>query len=130
MRKGKFTHKLLQNFELVNLHTGKLVFRLRRVKMHFGRQSLLLRGPTLWNSVNNETRHVDNVLVNKFKLALKKCGLDEISLIKGTYVNLNKNLDDFIYFEVVLTSIVIFVVSLFLYKLYYLYCMPYFKIAM
>ena len=45
MRKGKFTHKLLQKFELVNLHTGKLVFRLRRVKMHFGRKSLLLRDP-------------------------------------------------------------------------------------
>lgn len=60
------------------------MFRLRKVKKDFGRQSLLFRGPILWNSLNNETRDADNV-------SLKKCGLDRLCFIKGTCVNLNKN---------------------------------------
>ena len=50
------------------------MFRLRMVKMDFGRQSLLFRGPILWNGFKRETRDADDV--NKFKLALKKCDLD------------------------------------------------------
>ena len=53
------------------------MFGLRKVKTDFGRQSLLFRGPILWNSLNNETRDVDNV-------ALKKCDLDRVCFIKGT----------------------------------------------
>ena len=73
-----------------------MVFRLRMVKMDFGRQSLLFRGPILWNSFKRETRDADDV--NKFKLALKKCDFDVTSFRKGTCVNLNKNLDNFIDF--------------------------------
>lgn len=65
-----------KNFELVNSHRGK--FRLRTMKTRFERHSLLFIGPAiLWNSLN----------VNKFKFALKKFDLDQISFIKGTCVN-------------------------------------------
>ena len=64
------------------------MFILRTAKTEFGRQSLLFRGPILWNSLNNETRDMDNV--NKFMLALKKCDLYQKSFMKGTSVNLKK----------------------------------------
>ena len=38
-----------------------MVFRLRMVKLDFGRQSLLFREPILWNSLKRETRDTDDV---------------------------------------------------------------------
>ena len=69
--------------------------RMRKVNTEFGRQSLFFRGPILWNGFNNETRIQNEV--TRFKVALKKCNLEQISLMKGTCVILNNNLDDFFY---------------------------------
>ena len=62
----------------------------------FGRQSLFFRGPILWNGFNNETRIQNEV--TRFKVALKKCNLEQISFMKGTCLILKKNLDDFFYY--------------------------------
>ena len=62
----------------------------------FGRQSLIFGGPFVWNGLNNNTTNLVNK--DRFKSALKQCkDIDQISFQKGTRVNLNKNIDDFIY---------------------------------
>ena len=73
----------------------------RRVNTEMGRRSLFLRRPILWNglNVNNETRSQDDVARFKVALHVKKCNLEQISFMKGTCVNLNKNLDDFFYYQ-------------------------------
>ena len=91
--KGRYSHRLPPNFDLVNLCMRSLVMRMRKLNTEFGRQSLFFRGPILWNDLNNETRIQDEVA--RFKVALKKCNLEQISSMKGTCVILNKNLDDF-----------------------------------
>ena len=68
------------------------------MKKDLGGQSLLFSRPILWNSLNNKTGNILDI-VHKFKLALKKCDLDQARFIKGTCVNLNKNSADFIYFK-------------------------------
>ena len=60
---------------------------MRRMNTEFGRQSLIFRGPVVWNGLNNNTRNP----VNKdlFKSTLKQCKeIDQISFQKGTCVNL------------------------------------------
>ena len=49
-----------------------------------------LEWPQKWTRIQDE--------VARFKVALKKCNLEQISLMKGTCVILNKNLDDFFYY--------------------------------
>ena len=70
--------------------------RVRKVNIEIGRQSLFFRRPILWDGLNHETKIEDDVA--KFKVALKKCNLEQISFMKGTCVNLNTNLDDFFYY--------------------------------
>ena len=55
---------------------------------------MLFRGIILWKRLNNQARDIDNV--NKLKLALMK--RDQVGFVKRSYVYLNKNFDDFIYF--------------------------------
>ena len=86
--KGRYSHRLSPNFDLVNSCRGSLVMRMRKVNNEFGRHSLFFRGPILWNGFNNETRIQNEV--TRFKVALKKCNLEQISLMKGTCVILNK----------------------------------------
>ena len=94
--KGRYSHRLSPNFDLVNSSRRSLVMRMRKVFTEFGRQSLFFRGPILWNGFNNEKRIQDEVA--RFKVTLEKCNLEQISLMKGTGVILNKNLDDFFYY--------------------------------
>lgn len=61
-----------------------------------GRQSLFFRRPILCNGLINETKVQDDVA--GFKVALKKCNLEQISFMKGTCVNLNTNVDAFFYY--------------------------------
>ena len=70
--------------------------RVRRVYIEIGRQSLFFRRPILCNGRNNETKIQDDVA--RFKVALKKCNLEQISFMNGTCVNVNKNFDDFFYY--------------------------------
>ena len=63
-----------------------------------GRQSLFFRRPILWNGLSNETRTQDDVARSNVALHVKKCNLEQISFMKGTSENLNKNLDDFFYY--------------------------------
>ena len=60
------------------------------------RSLFTIRGPILWNGLKNKTRIQDDVA--RFKVTLKKCNLEQSSYMKGTCVNLNKNLDDFFYY--------------------------------
>jgi len=94
--KSSYSHRLSPNFDLANSSRRSLVMRVRRLNTEFGRQSLFFRGPILWNGINNEAKIQDDVA--RFKVALKKCNLEQISFMKGTCVNLNKNLDDFFYY--------------------------------
>ena len=94
--KGRYSHRLSPNFDLVNSSRRSLVMRMRKVFTEFGRQSLFFRGPILWNGLNNETRIQDEVA--RFKVALEKCNQEQISLMRETCVILNKNLDDFFYY--------------------------------
>ena len=82
--------------DLLNSSRGSLVIRVRRVNTEIGRQSLFFRRPILCNDLNNETKVQDDVV--GFKVALKKCNLEQISFMKGTCVNLNPNFDDFFYY--------------------------------
>ena len=70
--------------------------RVRKVNIEIGRQSLFFRRPILWDGLNRETKIQDDVA--RFKVALKKCNLEQISFMKGTCVNLNTNLDDLFYY--------------------------------
>lgn len=65
------------------------------MNIEIGRQSLFFRRPILWDGLNHETKIQDDVA--RFKVALKKCNLEQISFMKGT-LNLNTNLDDFFYY--------------------------------
>ena len=56
-----------------------------------------IRGPILWNGLKYKTRIQDDVV--RFKVALKKCNLEQSSYMKRTCINLNKNLDDFFYYQ-------------------------------
>ena len=67
--KSNSTHRLSQNFEIVN---SRNMFRFRREKTEFGRQSLLFRGPILWNRLNNETRGIDYVNIFKLLVSLEE----------------------------------------------------------
>ena len=82
--KGRNHPRLSPNFDLVNSSRRSLIMRMRKVNTEFGRQSLFFRSPILCNGLNNETRIQDDVA--RFKVA-----------VKGTCVNLNKNVDDFFY---------------------------------
>ena len=82
--KGRNPHRLSPNFDLVNSSRRSLIMRMRKVNTEFGGQSLFFRSPILCNGLNNETRIQDDVA--RFKVA-----------VKGTCVNLNKNVDDFFY---------------------------------
>ena len=82
--------------DLLNSSRRSLVIRVRRVNTAIGRQSLFFRRPILCNGLNNETKVQDDVA--GFKMALKKCNLEQISFMKGTCVNLNTNFDDFFYY--------------------------------
>ena len=63
----------------------------------FGRQSLIFGGLVVWNGLNNNTTNLVNK--DRFKSALKqRKEIDQISFQKGTCVNLNKNIEDLIYF--------------------------------
>lgn len=66
------------------------------MNIEIGRQSLFFRRPILWDGLNRETKIQDDVA--RFKVALKKCNLEQISFMKGTCVNLNTNLDDLFYY--------------------------------
>ena len=73
---------------LSSLNKINLIFKLRSL--------FTISGPILWNGLNNETRIQDDVA--RFKVTLTKCNLEQSSYMKGTCVNLNKNLDDFFYY--------------------------------
>ena len=71
--------------------------RMRRMNTEFGRQSLIFRGLVVWNGLNSNTTNLVNK--DRFKSALKQCKeIDQISFQKGTSVNLNENIEDFIHF--------------------------------
>ena len=54
------------------------------MNIEIGRQSLFFRRPVLWDGLNHETKIQDDVA--RFKVALKKCNLEQISFMKGTCV--------------------------------------------
>ena len=59
---------------------------------------LKYRGSILWNMLNSDLKSADNFL--KFKTSLtKNCKIiEQISFSKGTTVNVNKDLYNFVYF--------------------------------
>ena len=62
-----------------------------------GKQSLIFGGLVVWNGLNSNTRNLENK--DEFKNALKKCRkIDKISFTKGTCINSNKNIADFVFF--------------------------------
>ena len=67
--------------------------------MKLGRDSLLFRGPVVWNCLDKTARECENI--GTFKRVLKtptnKAALAKIPFIKGTCMNYNKDLDDFIF---------------------------------
>lgn len=76
-------HGLSSYFEAYESNRRGHLLRMRRMNTEFGRQSIIFRGPVIWNGLNSKIRN----LVNKdqFKNALKKCkGVDQISFTKGT----------------------------------------------
>jgi len=90
-------HTLSSFFETYESSRKGLIKRMRRMNTEFSRQSLSFKGPVEWNGPNNNTRNP----VNKdlFKRVLMQCKeINQIGFQKGTCVNLNKNIEDFIYF--------------------------------
>ena len=64
--------------------------KMRQMNTEFGKQSLIFRGPVVWNSLSENIRKPVNI--NQFKAAIKKCkAMDDVSFIKGTCTNKNKN---------------------------------------
>ena len=68
--------------------------------LELGRDSLLFRGPVVWNCLDKNARKCENI--DTFKRVLKtptnKAALEKVSFIKGTCMNYNKDLEDFVYF--------------------------------
>ena len=90
-------HRLSSYFEVTKSSRRGNSLRMRRMNTEFGKQSLIFRGPVVWNSLNENIRKPVNI--NQFKAAIKKCkAMDDVSFIKGTCTNKNKNLEDFVYF--------------------------------
>ena len=58
------------------------------------------RAPVVWNCLDKEARERENI--EEYKRALKtssnKTALQKVSFIKGTCMNNNKDLDNFVYF--------------------------------
>lgn len=90
-------NRLSSYFEVTKSSRRGNLLRMRRMNTEFGKQSLIFRGPVVWNSLNENIRKPVNI--NQFKAAIKKCkAMDDVSFIKGTCTNKNKNLEDFVYF--------------------------------
>ena len=90
-------HRLSSYFEVTKSSRRGNSLRMRQMNTEFGKQSLIFRGPVVWNSLNENIRKPVNI--NQFKAAIKKCkAMDDVSFIKGTCTNKNKNLEDFVYF--------------------------------
>ena len=69
-----------------------------RLKSETEQNTLKYRGSILWNMLNSDLKSADNLLKCKKSLT-KNCKINEqISVSKGTTVNVNKDLDNFVYF--------------------------------
>ena len=96
--KGAEEHRLEGMYTIkCNTRRGEKV-EIERLKSETERNTLKYRGSILWNMLNSDLKSADNLL--KFKKSLtKNCKiLEQISFSKGTTVNVNKDLDNFVYF--------------------------------
>ena len=68
------------------------------MKSETERNTLKYRGSILWNMLNSDLKSPNNLL-NFKKSMTKNCKIiEQISFSKGTTVNVNKDLDNFVYF--------------------------------
>ena len=71
-----------------------------RQNLELGRDSFSFGGPLVWNCLDKKARECANI--DKFKRLLKtssnKTALQKVSFIKGTGMNNNNDLDNFVYF--------------------------------
>ena len=96
--KGAEEHRLEGMYTIkCNTRRGEKV-EIERLKSETERNTLKYRGSILWNMLNSDLKNADNLL--KFKKSLtKNCKIiEQISFSKGTTVNVNKDLDNFVYF--------------------------------
>ena len=96
--KGAEDHRLEGMYTIkCNKRRGEKV-EIERLKSETERNTLKYRGSILWNMLNSDLKSADNLL--KFKKSLtKNCKIiEKISFSKGTTVNVNKDLDNFVYF--------------------------------
>ena len=92
--------RLSQHVKITDsIRKGKLM-EVPRKNLELGRDSLLFRGPVVWNCLDKNARKSENI--DTFKRVLKsssnKTALEKVSFIKGTCMNYNKDFDDFVYF--------------------------------
>ena len=73
-------------------------FEIEKLKSETERNTLKYRESIIWNTLNSHLKSAENLL--KFKKSLtKNCKIiEKISFSKGTTVNMNKDLDNCVYF--------------------------------
>ena len=96
--KGEEAHRLEEMYTILrNARKGEKL-ELERVKSETERNTLKYRGSILWNTLNSDLKSADNLLSFRKSLT-KNCKIiEKISFSKGTTVNMNKDLDNFVSF--------------------------------
>ena len=93
-------NRLSQHIKIIDsIRKGKLM-EVPRKNLELGRDSLLFRGPVVWNCLDKNARKCENIETFKrvLKTATNKAALEKVSFVKGTCTNYNKVHDDFVYF--------------------------------
>jgi hypothetical protein len=94
-------NRLSQYFKIKDSGRKGTLLEVPRMNTNFGRNSLIFRGPIVWNNLDKKTRDVDKIEL--FKTALKKIhkAMKQTSFIKGTCTNNNKDLVGCLYITLV-----------------------------
>jgi hypothetical protein len=73
------------------------MLQIRFKNYELGRNSLDFRGPIIWNSLDRGTRNIKDL--NSFKRVIKKNKktIDQVTFIRGTCFNNNKD-DSYVYY--------------------------------
>ena len=96
--KGKEGDRLEWMYTTIRSKRKGEKIEIKRLKSETERNTLKYRGAILWNTLNSDLKGADN-LVNFKKSLTKNCKASkQISLSKGNTVNMNKDLDTFVYF--------------------------------
>ena len=93
-------NRLSQHVKIIDSKRKGKLMDVPRKSLELGRDNLLFRDPVVWNYLHKNARECENI--DTFKRVLKtstdKAALEKVSFVKGTCMNYNKDLDDFVYF--------------------------------